>query len=134
MFAAFYAPSTFNARFADLFIIHLRTNVTTSHQKSKPKHEFHVVIVVHITATMLKPLNKCSKFFGQLLTTQNVTALHTAQLVSLVLLKSVGPLFYTTEKFPKYNNREDGTRHVNLTLISLQNKVPALIHLPILCV
>jgi len=72
-------------------MIHLRTNVTTAHQKSKPKHEFHVVLFVHITATMLKTLNKSSIFFGQLLTTQTIRALHTAQLVSLVLLKSAEP-------------------------------------------
>jgi hypothetical protein len=113
---AFNTPSTFNARCADLFMIHLRTNVTIAHQKSKPKHEFHVVIVVHITATMLKKnLNRSSTFFGELLTTQNVRALQTLRLVlygtvSLVLLKSAGPLFYTTKKFTKYNGREGGTR------------------------
>ena len=106
MFAAFNTPSTFIARFADLVMILLRTNVTTAHQTPKPKHEFHVMIVVHITTTMLKPLTKSSTFFRQLLTTQNVRA----QLVSPVLPKSAGSLFYTTKKFTKYNNREDGTR------------------------
>jgi len=106
MFAAFNTPSTFNARFADLFMILPRTNVTTAHQTPKPKHEFHVMIVVHITATMLKPLNKRSTLFRQLLTTQNVRA----QSVSPVLLKSAGSLSYPTEKFTEYNSMEDRTR------------------------
>jgi len=140
MFAAFNTPGTFNARFADLFMIHLRTNVTTAHQKSKPKHEFHVVIVVHITATMLKKCGTYIKFhiFRTIINnTKRQSCAHST--VSIARASEVcRATFLCYREVYKVQQQggwdKAGHINVNLTLISLQNKVPGLIHLSTLCV